>query len=676
MKFFDELKRRNVIKASIAYLVIAWVLLQVFEFLLPMLDAPEWLLPTLTLIIAIGFPIWIIVSWVYDITPQGIEKTTKESGNELVTQATNKRLNAFIIISLSIAVIVMGLKLSNVFSSDSDKQYAIAVLPFKDMSPEDTQWFCDGVMDEILNHFSSIKNLRVISRTSSDTYEGTDKKIPEIAKELDVDYVLEGSVTLHNNKVKIMAQLIAANDEHIWSKDYSDNFDDIFAIQQDVAKEVFKKLKITLSPEEEKQLQQKPTDSIEAYQLYLKGITLSDSRSKEGLLKSIDLYSQAIIIDPNYADAYAEMAHSYYLLYAYGLYGYGYIGLSEAFGKAKIYIEKAIELNPNTTRAYTVMAKINMVQHDMVGANKNFAKAIELNPNDATAHHHYATYYEKIQDNTNFLAQINIAQRLNPLSKRVNRAKIKALIYNNKIEEAQAHLKKYNFLFSENGNLWIEIKLNSLQKKDWTEAIRLLEKELEKDQNNAFIHRLLSHYYLCVLNDRIKSLYHAKRAFELKPIAYYAKNYWHNLLYNKKFKKADEILHGDYLNQIFSDPSSRDLYLFVDHCFKGEFQMALKYIGTPEENPEYYLDKASIYANLGDSKKTYEALEFLDYPTKAWVFAILKERDSMYYYLDKTTAYDQNISLNFEPEFDPYRKEERYKAFLKKNYLPITHWNE
>ena len=124
-----------------------------------------------------GLPIWMIISWIYDISPEGIEKTLQVSENEMVAEATNKRLNLFIIVSLSIAVIVMGLKLSNVFSSDDDKQYAIAVLPFKDRSPEDAQRFCDGVMDEVLKHFSTMKNLRVISRTSSDTYKGTDKKI-------------------------------------------------------------------------------------------------------------------------------------------------------------------------------------------------------------------------------------------------------------------------------------------------------------------------------------------------------------------------------------------------------------------------------------------------------------------------------------------------------------------
>ena len=158
-KFIEELKRRNVIKATIAYLVVAWILQQVFTNLLPLFDAPDWILKTITLILIIGLPVWIVISWIYELTPQGIEKTTKDSESELVAQATNKRLNVFIIVGLAIAVIVLAIKPS-FFSSDLDKEYSIAVIPFSNIKVDDgNEWLSAGFTTDINSYLSKISQL-------------------------------------------------------------------------------------------------------------------------------------------------------------------------------------------------------------------------------------------------------------------------------------------------------------------------------------------------------------------------------------------------------------------------------------------------------------------------------------------------------------------------------------
>ena len=286
MKFFNELKRRNVIKASIAYLVVNWVLLQLLSILLPIVEAPDWVIKTLILLMVLGFPIWIIISWVYEVTPDGLKKTSNVPEDKSITEKTNKRLNILIIIGLiaAIAVSFFNRSESAVFSSNSEVlERSIAVLPFDDMCEEDTQWFCDGIAQDIFTNLSKIKGLKVISRISMERYRKTDKSIPEIAKELGVSFILDGSIRKHDDKVLISAQLINANDEHLWAENYNENLEDVFKIQQDVSKKIVNQLQIAISPEDERSLSTVPTDNIEAYKLYLKGRFYWHLRTKKDL---------------------------------------------------------------------------------------------------------------------------------------------------------------------------------------------------------------------------------------------------------------------------------------------------------------------------------------------------------------------------------------------------------
>jgi len=663
-KFIEELKRRNVIKASLAYLVIAWIIVQVAQAVLPTFGAPDWVLKALIIGLAIGLPIWIIISWIYEITPEGIEKTAKESGSELVTQATNKRLNAFIIISLSIAVIVLTLNLTNVFSSNSDKKYSIAVLPFKDMSSEDTQWFCDGVTDNILNHLSPLKNLLVISRTSSDSYKGTDKRIPEIMKELDADYILEGSVTKHNNKVKIIVQLINTNDEHIWSKEYTDSFDDIFAVQQNVSKEIAKKLIKTLSPEEEKFIGEHLTDNKEAYQLYLNATALYEETggTKETLERVIKMFQHAIDLDPNFTSAYAYLAGSYY--------GWGNKAkpFEEVEDKINDLLNKALEINPNTPAIYRIKGLIEWEEYNRIeSAGEYFKKALKLNPNDPWSNYMYGQYFwdKPAPDVKNTLKYWRIAQRLEPLTKSFNRGLFNALIRNDKIEEAEELHHKTSFLYKSDINIYRESLINVFKNKDWMESIHLFEKELEKDPKNIFFIKQLALNYRDILIDRKKASQYVRLAYELDSINNTRSLIW-DLVFNNKMKEV----------KLTFDETMYENYLWYDAYLNGTPDKAMEYFNKKEfDKPK---NKILTFSKKGDIDSINElrAKHKISNVHMASVYANLKERDSMYHYMNSISKITDALSVNYKREFDPYRKEERYKAFLKKNYLPLTHWNE
>ena len=264
-KFLKELQRRNVIKASLAYIVAAWVLLQVLSIVLPELETPEWVFKTIMTLLVICFPIWVLFSWVYEVTPEGLKKTHKVSTEQSITQTTNKRLNILILVGLAAAILIVlfqpNFNNSNTtISNDLEQDLSIAVLPFDDMSSTgDTQWFCDGMTEDILTHLSKISGIRVISRTSVMQYKNHKKTIPEIAKELGVSHILEGSVRKHENNVLITAQLIQANDEHLWADNFNEKLENVFKIQSDVSKKIVKQLQIKLTPEEEVSINKKAT---------------------------------------------------------------------------------------------------------------------------------------------------------------------------------------------------------------------------------------------------------------------------------------------------------------------------------------------------------------------------------------------------------------------------------
>ncbi len=413
-KFLKELKRRNVIKSTIAYLVVAWVLLQVFTLLLPIIGAPEWIVQGITLVLAIGLPIWIIVSWVYDITPQGIEKTNDVGQNDLSSHATNKRLNAFIIASLSIAVVVLGLKISGVFSSNSNNEYAIAVLPFVNMSDDaEQEYFSDGISEEIINMLAQVPKLTVMARTSSFAFKGKNMDLKLIGEQLNVGYLLEGSVRRSGNTLRITAQLIdVATGAHLYSEKFDREVEDVFDIQDEISQNILSAVKIKLLGEEKEAVFKKYTDNTDAYELYLEALFHVNKFTPDGFLKAIELFDKAIAIDPNYAIAYSGKAFSYM-----NLRDFDWLPSDESKSQAIEAAEKSLELDNQIADGHLAVGRIKLHwDWNVRDANAAFKKALDINPNSAEIHVQLAFCLVLYGRHEEAIKHAEIAKSLDPLS--------------------------------------------------------------------------------------------------------------------------------------------------------------------------------------------------------------------------------------------------------------------
>ena len=314
-----------------------------------------------------------------------------------------------------IASVFAVLYFSNIISSGKQTKVpdrSIAVLPFRNLSNDTTQlYFSDGIVETILNYLSKVSELKVISSTSTKRYRDTELSIKEIARELDVASILEGSVQKVGNNVRITAQLIEAKtDVHLWSEIYDKDISDIFAIQSEVAQNVAKELKATLTSEEKEHINKYQTLNPDAYNLYLQGRFFIQKRTVEGIRKGIEYYEKAIAEDPDYALAYAGLADSYYLL-AWR----GWIPKQDGYIKSKEYINKALGIDKNLAEAHSVLGQIlTYYEWKWEEARKELKLAVKLSPNSATVHFYYSDFLDILRETSEARREINIALELDP----------------------------------------------------------------------------------------------------------------------------------------------------------------------------------------------------------------------------------------------------------------------
>jgi TolB-like protein/AraC-like DNA-binding protein/Tfp pilus assembly protein PilF len=604
------------------------------------------------------------------------ELATKNTKNKSHNVFSNKKI--FYVISIVMVFVIGYLLINNSTSKKTSFSNSIAVLPFKDMSPENSQWFSDGVSDNIIHSLSQIQDLSVISYTSSSTYRDTDKQIPEIAKELGVSYILEGSVVLYEDKIKIIAQLIDSNDEHVWSKEYNENFDDIITIQNNVAQEVMNQLEVTLSTNEMEILEKYPTQNMEAYNLHLKGRLVNDSRRLEDIKLNIKLNKQAIALDSTFDEAYTEIAFSYILLSNYHAFT---IDQFEARDKAAYYANKALQIDSSNYKALVVKGGL-LCYVDWDKAREYSQKAISINPNYAQSRTFMGLYflYKPNPDFKKSLEQFRIAFQLDPLSSVTTGNLLGSMTLNKKLKEAEEHLKKTAYLLNEEINLNYKYIIIALKNKDWTTVIPLLKTKIKKDPNNALLYHTLGIYYDNILNDDATAITYFKKAFEIDSLnTFFLSEYISRLVEGKRYKEGKNLMQSENYRSIVSERSQlNQLWHFYYH--KEEYQKAHEVLKDSLFTNQY-LEKTITYAQLGDRKKvdsmnkrypwgTGRLSDF--YPTKARIHAILEDRDSMYYYLENIGRAPPIIVAINEREFDPYRNEDRFKAFLRKNYLPVA----
>ncbi|MFL6567804.1 MAG: adenylyl cyclase, partial [Chthoniobacterales bacterium] len=273
--FFAELKRRNVYKVAVAYAVVGWLAVQISSTVLPTFHAPEWVLQTLVVLVVLGFLIALVIAWAFEMTPQGIKRTEDVSPDEKLPQWSRDKFLAMTSIVALLAAGLLAFQLMRgkhaVPSEISDK--SIAVLPFASLSEDKANaYFADGIQDEILTRLSKIAQLKVISRTSTQQYQSKPGNLSEIARQLGVAHILEGSVQKSNDSVRVNVQLIKADgDSHLWAETYDRKLTDIFAVESEVAQRIAGSLEARLTGREQQQLADVPTKDPHAYEAYLRG---------------------------------------------------------------------------------------------------------------------------------------------------------------------------------------------------------------------------------------------------------------------------------------------------------------------------------------------------------------------------------------------------------------------
>jgi len=444
-KLFAELKRRNVYKVAVAYAVVAWLTIQAASIFLPAFNAPQWAMQVFILILVVGFPIALVFSWAFEITPEGIVRESQVAADQSITHHTGRKIVALTIV---LAVVATGLLIFQLIRARSTPPPAatisnksIAVMPFDNLSGDpQNAYFSEGVQDEILTRLAKIAELKVISRTSTQRFKSAPTDLRQIAQQLGVANILEGSVQKANDQVRVNVQLInALTDAHLWADTYDRKLTDIFAVETEIAKAVADVLKAKLTGSEEHVIAARPTENTEAHQLYLKGRFFWNKRTGNDLKKSIDYFQQAIAADPNYALAYAGVADGYVWLPGYT------VGTPrDCYPKAAAAAKRALELDDTLAEARTSLAlAFWLYNFDFSQAIREFQRAIELNPNYAVAHQQYGNNtLSALGRFDEAIAEGKRAVELDPLSLVINADLGTDYYYARRYDEAIAQVRK------------------------------------------------------------------------------------------------------------------------------------------------------------------------------------------------------------------------------------------
>lgn len=460
MNFYNELKRRNVFRVAVAYLVASWLLLQIVDVLVPILDLPGWVGKLVFLVIVIGVIPVLIFSWAYEMTPEGLKPESEVDHDQATTLQTAKRLDRVTIILL---LIVTGIIMIDRFIPETVDQpvipsktlasgalmatapaevigASIAVLPFVNMSADpENEFFSDGIAEEILNVLASISDLKVAARTSAFSYKGTKTNISRIAEELGVTHILEGSVRKSSNQVRVTAQLIKADDGfNVWSQTYDRELINIFAIQDEIAESIAAALKVSLRLESRPAGNLTGTNSIEAYEHYLKGISFWHERTLTSLESASKEFEAAATLDPQFAKAWAGQA-----LFWTVFNTYTNKTVADAHDRARTAARRALSLDPESVES---MAVLGLVTKNPSVAFEYFDRAIELNPSSANTYHWYSVRLAGLGDPEASLAMARKSWNLDPRAPNnslVLALRLSGLGYDREAEQITQELLRY-----------------------------------------------------------------------------------------------------------------------------------------------------------------------------------------------------------------------------------------
>jgi TolB-like protein/Tfp pilus assembly protein PilF len=568
--FFAELKRRNVYKVAVAYAVVAWLLIQIATQVFPFFDIPNWAVRVVVLLLILGFPVALVLAWAFEITPAGIRLESEIAPNESITQHTGRKL---IRITIAVAVAAGGMlafqllrprlmteripAASEAAPVAAISEESIAVLPFLDMSQaKDQGYFSDGITEELLNLLAKIPQLKVAARTSSFSFRDKQVEIPEIARQLRVAYVLEGSVRKSGDQLRITAQLIRAGEGyHLWSETYDGTLADIFKTQDEIAGQVVRELKVKLLAAAPKVR----TTDPQAYALYLQGNELARKFTPDAFAKSDALFRQVLEIDPRYAPAWNGLAVNYN-----AELGMGLISNQEGNARGREAAEKALTIDPAYAPAHAALGLIAMQSdNDLVGAARHLERALALDPTSVPVLGNSANLLSSLGRVDEALGLQEAAVRRDPVSAATLSNLGAAQCVTGRYDEAIGSYRAVLRLSPGRGGAHAQLGMVLLQKGDAPAALA----EIEQEKNETWRMIALPMAY-CALG-RAADAEAARDAM----IAKYEKDWSYNIAYvfafcgqsDKAFEWLDkavayqdggvsEIVAQNLFDKIHSDP--------------------------------------------------------------------------------------------------------------------------
>jgi TolB-like protein len=414
---FAELKRRNVYKVAVAYAVVAWLLIQAASIVFPTFEAPSWVMKVVVAVVVLGFPVALILAWAFELTPDGIVRADDVPPNQSITRRTGKELAGITVVLAVIAAALLAFQLTRRSpaapraSKDVPAEKSIAVLPFVNMSSDkENEYFVDGLTEEILNRLAQISALKVPGRTSSFAFKEKNTDLRQVGTALGVANVLEGSVRKAGERLRITAQLVrTADGYHLWSQAYDRKLDDVFAIQEEIARSIADALAVQLKLSDGGS-SERPTQDMAAYSDYLEARALITQRTSANLQRAATLLEGAVQRDPTFGRAWAALAQARALAMYYGA------PIDVALRGAEEAARKALSIDDSIGLAHSALADVLRDRRDWIASEREFRRALELSPSEGETHNQYAQMLLKVGHVAAALEHAKRACELDPLA--------------------------------------------------------------------------------------------------------------------------------------------------------------------------------------------------------------------------------------------------------------------
>lgn len=490
MRFFSELKRRNVFRVSGVYAIVGWLLLQVATVLEDVMALPEWFDGFVLAVLLIGFPLALVFAWAFELTPEGLKRTTDVDPHESIAAKTGSRLDVFLVLGLF--AFAAALLLPRFFPqpgsesassladargggetvAESTAEASIAVLPFANMSADpDQEFFADGVSEELLNKLAQLDGLKVAGRTSSFAYKGRNENLQDIGRVLNVAHILEGSVRSQGRRIRVTAQLVQVSDGfHLWSNSYDRNLEDIFAVQDDIAGQITRALRERLLLADTTRPAPSQRADTAAYERFLRARDLIYQREEESMQRAIELLTEAIAIDPDYAALFAARAKALTLQDSYG-WSPGRPNGDRALAD----VETALALDDTLSDAYAVRGLIRRTRGEADLALSDLQHALESNPSDIDARLWYSQTLVRTGQFRERFRQLQRLFDIDPLYPPAVNNLVGAALAVGELGAAQAAVDRADELVDENPRLAFERAFVERARGHWASAIELMQ---------------------------------------------------------------------------------------------------------------------------------------------------------------------------------------------------------